>query len=62
LQSKIKQMEKIRGGKRNGAGRKPNAIKKIQITFRVLPQYKELIQQTFKQILIETEKFQHNEK
>jgi hypothetical protein len=55
-------MEKIRGGKRNGAGRKPNAIKKIQITFRVLPQYKELIQQTFKQILIETEKFQHNEK
>lgn len=57
MQSKLKQMEKKHGGKRPGAGRKPDPVKKVQITFQVLPQYKEIVKQTFKQILKETEKF-----
>ena len=50
-------MEKKHGGKRPGSGRKPDSVKKVQITFQVLPQYKEIVKQTFKQILKETEKF-----
>jgi hypothetical protein len=45
------------GGKRPGSGRKPDQVKKATLTFRVLPQFKDLIKKTFKEILKETEKF-----
>ncbi len=59
MQSKLKKMELTKqkhGGKREGSGRKPNQVKKVQITFQVLPQYKEIVKETFKQILINFEK------
>ena len=31
------------GGKRPGSGRKPDKVKKATLTFRVLPQFKDLI-------------------
>ncbi len=59
MQSKLKKMELTKskhGGKRQGSGRKPNQVKKVQITFQVLPQYKEIVKETFKQILLNFEK------
>ena len=59
MQSKLKKMELTKskhGGKRIGSGRKPNQVKKVQIAFQVLPQYKEIVKETFKQILINFEK------
>ena len=53
-------MKTKHGGPRAGSGRKPDQVKKVTLTFRVLPQYKEIIKQTFKQILKETEKFGNN--
>jgi len=49
-------IEKLKhGGKRPGSGRKPNQVKKVQITFQVLPQYKEIVKKTFKEILKKVE-------
>jgi len=39
-----------RGGKRKGAGRKPNPVKKVRITTSVPEKYKTEIQEAFQKI------------